>query len=92
MSDRPAPSVSELRWRCRRGMLELDIMLNAYLDVRGGKMSGEELRVFERLLEYPDQVLQGLLVGLSESVDAEIRRVVDEVKLVVTQQRGTEGQ
>jgi len=73
-------------------MLELDIMLNAYLDVRGGEMSGEELGVFERLLEYPDQVLQGLLVGSTETADAEISRVVDEVKQVVTQQQGTEGQ
>ena len=92
MSDRPAPSVSELRWRCRRGMLELDIMLNAYLDVRGGKMSWEELGVFEKLLAYPDQVLQGLLLGLSESADADIMGMVEGIREVVRQQRGTEGQ
>ena len=87
MSDKPAPSISELRWRCRRGMLELDIMLNAYLDVRGGKMSGVELGVFEKLLEYPDQVLQGLLVGLSASADADIMGMVDGIREVVRQQK-----
>ena len=92
MSGEHEPSVSELRWRCRRGMLELDIMLNAYLDARGGKMSGEELRVFERLLGYPDQVLQGLLVGGAEASSAEIGRMVDEVRLVLRQQRGVQGQ
>jgi antitoxin CptB len=92
VSVKPAPSVSELRWRCRRGMLELDIMLNAYLDARGGKMSGEELMVFEKLLAYPDQVLQGLLVGTAESADADIMGVVDGVREVVRQQRGVAAQ
>ena len=87
MSGEHEPSVSELRWRCRRGMLELDIMLNAYLDARGGKMSGEEIRVFEKLLEYPDQVLQGLLVGLSESADADIMEMVERIGETVRQQR-----
>jgi succinate dehydrogenase flavin-adding protein (antitoxin of CptAB toxin-antitoxin module) len=73
-------------------MLELDIMLNAYLDARGGKMSGEESRVFERLLEYPDQVLQGLLVGLSESADGDIMALVDGIREVVRQQRGVAAQ
>jgi len=73
-------------------MLELDIMLNAYLDAKGGKMSGEELGVFERLLEYPDQVLQGLLLGLSESADAVIMGLVDGMREVVRQQKDSAAQ
>jgi antitoxin CptB len=92
VNDWPAPSVSELRWRCRRGMLELDIMLNAYLDARQGRMTGEELRVFEKLLEYPDQVLQGLLLGLSTSADGDIMGMVDGIREIVSQQKGVAAQ
>ena len=67
-------------------------MLNAYLDARGGEMSEEELGVFERLLEYPDQVLQGLLLGLSESADGDIMGMVDGIRQVVKQQRGVAAQ
>ena len=67
-------------------------MLNAYLDARGGKMSGEELGVFEKLLVYPDQVLQGLLMGLSESADTDIMGLVDGIQEVVRQQQDVAAQ
>ena len=46
-----------LRWRCRRGMKELDILLTRYMDERYGAASAEEQAAFRSLLEAQDPVI-----------------------------------
>ena len=43
-----------LRWRCRRGMKELDLMLQEWLDRRYPQASSAERALFARILELPD--------------------------------------
>lgn len=71
---------SELKWRCRRGMLELDILLNTYLDRNYNTMSGEQGVLFSRMLDYPDQVLFDLLLGNMQSSDQNIDRLVTDIR------------
>jgi antitoxin CptB len=54
--------MSALQWRCRRGMKELDLLLEAYLRHRYPHAPGEEQRAFERLLEQPDPDLAAWLL------------------------------
>ena len=54
---------SELRWQCRRGMLELDLLLNGFLDERYNQLSDDEKAQFKSLLDYPDQTLFDLLMA-----------------------------
>ena len=69
---------NRLRWQCRRGMLELDVMLGAFLENAWPNMDDRGRRSFRRLLEYPDQKLQGWLCdGMSPD-----REVADIVKAI----------
>jgi antitoxin CptB len=52
-----------LRWRCRRGMRELDQLLLRYLDVRWPQAPESERAVFLRLLECEDDKLWQWFMG-----------------------------
>ena len=75
-----ATEYSELKWRCRRGMLELDILLNTYLDNNYTSMTASQGDVFNTLLDYPDQVLFDLLMGKMQSSNEDITELVTEIQ------------
>ena len=52
-----------LRWRCRRGMKELDLLLTRYMDERYGAASPEEQEAFRGLLETQDPVIYAYCLG-----------------------------
>lgn len=54
--------IGRLRWRCRRGMKELDVLLVRWLDGPGRRAEADELAQFTRLLELPDPELAGYLL------------------------------
>ena len=60
MSD--APTVGQLRWRCRRGMRELDVLLERYLKERYPSAPAAEQQAFVALLEAPDPQLFAYVV------------------------------
>ena len=45
-----------LSWRCRRGLLELDIVLQRFSERYLPTLSPEELNAFDLLLDYPDNI------------------------------------
>lgn len=53
----------ELRWRCRRGMRELDLLLTAYLERVYESASAVDQARFAALLERRDVELQALFFG-----------------------------
>ena len=65
-------------------MLELDILLNTYLDRNYNTMSGEQGVLFSRMLDYPDQVLFDLLLGNMQSSDQNIDRLVTDIRRAQT--------
>lgn len=70
---------SELRWQCRRGMLELDLLLNGFLDEKYNQLSINEKDQFKNLLDYPDQTLFDLLMGKMKSSDRDVALLVNKV-------------
>lgn len=52
-----------LRWLCRRGMKELDLLLLRYLDTRYTQASADEQLAFRTLLDQDDPVLWSWLSG-----------------------------
>ena len=58
-----APDVGRLRWRCRRGMIELDILLARYMDERFSTASAQEQEAFRGLLEIQDPVIYAYCLG-----------------------------
>ncbi len=69
-----------LRWRCRRGMLELDILLNDFLEQGYESLEKQEKQVFQRLLEYSDQSLFQLLLGQTKTADRECQNVLKKIR------------
>ena len=63
-------AVKRLRWKCRRGMLELDLILERILDQLYDELSATEKRLFEKILELPDPILHSLLTGQLTAPDA----------------------
>ena len=68
-----AAELNRLRWRCRRGLLENDLVLARFLDARGATMDGDEIAALGRLLDLADDELWGLLAGRAEPEDAALR-------------------
>ena len=68
------------RWQCRRGMLELDLLLNNFVDKKVHLLSQQEKQSFELLLSYPDQTLLDLLLGNSVSSDPAIAILVQQIQ------------
>ncbi len=52
-----------LAWRCRRGMLELDIVLQRFVNQAFYSLNLAELEVFDDMLELPDNDFWTLLSG-----------------------------
>lgn len=80
MTDVQAPELSQLRWRCRRGMLELDLLLNTFLDKEYASLDVDKSQLFETLLDYPDQVLFDLLMDKMPASDDDIAKLVKRIR------------
>jgi antitoxin CptB len=66
-----------LRWRCRRGMRELDVVLVRYLE-RDWPVAGDEERAaFRALLERQDPDVNALLLGRMEPDSEALARVME---------------
>lgn len=72
-----------LRWRCRRGMQELDLMLRAFMDRGGLGADRESLEAFSRLLDCPDDVLLDLLMKRAIPPDKQLADVIEKVRSAV---------
>ena len=70
----------DYHWQCRRGMLELDILLNNFVDKKAGDLTQQQKATFELLLSYPDQTLLDLLMGNSVSSDVSIDALVQQIR------------
>lgn len=68
-----------LRWRCRRGLLELDILLKDFLEKRYSCLSTKEQTAFEELLNFPDDLLLAYLQG-SKIPEKELIPLVDKIR------------
>jgi antitoxin CptB len=68
--------MNRLRWRCRRGLLENDLVLQRFLEQHGRGLEGGRLSAFKALLEYADDELWGIVSGRSECRDPALGEVV----------------
>jgi len=69
------------RWRCRRGLLELDIVLQRFVDKYYGKLDEEEIRQFETLLGLSDNDLWDM-IALKEAGDNNLQPVLRLLRAV----------
>ncbi|MDH5573779.1 MAG: succinate dehydrogenase assembly factor 2 [Gammaproteobacteria bacterium] len=71
---------ARLKWQCRRGMLELDMFLQAFLDKCYENLTQEERLVFTALLEFPDQELLEYLMLRKTPDEKEFTHVIKQIR------------
>ena len=69
-----------LQWRCRRGLLENDLILARFLEARGGRLEDNEEAQLSRLLELTDGELWELLAGRTEPADPTLRPLLSALR------------
>ncbi|KTD73379.1 succinate dehydrogenase assembly factor 2 [Legionella tucsonensis] len=71
---------ARLAWHCRRGMLELDLILRHFLEHRLVHLSVKELRAFNSLLSCTDPELYAWLMGYEDPQDKELKKIVTIIR------------
>ena len=75
--------IGKLRWRCRRGMKELDLLTLGYLEQHYPTASAEEQQAFAALLELQDPLLMSYMVGRETPTDTTMARVVGVMRMLL---------
>lgn len=71
---------ARLSWQCRRGMLELDLMLDAFVTKRYASLSLKDKKAFHQLLRCQDQILFEYLMGQDVPTDKDVANVAQQVR------------
>lgn len=80
MQTQDETELKKLRWRCRRGMRELDQLLDRWLERAWRQSPICERAVFLRLLDTEDDKLWRWFLGHEVSEDVEIAALVERIR------------
>ncbi len=69
-----------LKWKCRRGLLELDLVLERFLARDASALDPEGLERFSALLELQDNDLWDIVNGRSERYDERLGDIVARLR------------
>jgi antitoxin CptB len=67
---------NRLYWKCRRGLLELDIVLQRFIPI----LKDEDVQPFHTLLELPDNDLWDIIAGRSDRYDPRLKQTVARLR------------
>ena len=76
-----SPRKAKIKWQCRRGMLELDLILNRFYKNSIDSLTESELSSFENLLEQQDPDLYAWLMGYESPPEKELLEIVTYIRL-----------
>ena len=68
--------LGRLHWSCRRGLLELDLILTRFLEHHLDEMDAQQRDILAQLLGYPDNDLLDWVMGREEPPDPRFRSVI----------------
>ena len=71
--------INRMRWAARRGMLELDLVLEPFVRVRFRALDDADRQRFEQLMLCEDQDLFAWFLGREQPADKEIAAIVEQV-------------
>lgn len=75
------PESVSVRWQCRRGMLELDMMLLPFFESQYEDLTFDEKVAFIDLLTESDQTLYQWLIGREEPETKALKAILQKVRL-----------
>jgi antitoxin CptB len=71
--------INRMRWAARRGMLELDLMLEPFVTSRYAELDAADRQRFQQLMECEDQDLFGWFLQRQVPEDEELASIVSQV-------------
>ncbi|GAA6172251.1 succinate dehydrogenase assembly factor 2 [Colwellia sp. KU-HH00111] len=75
-ASQPIVNKARLKWACRRGMLELDVLFIPFVDEAYDQLPAAQQRIFERLLTEQDPDLFAWFMGHEVCEDSELNAMV----------------
>ena len=69
--------LDRLRWRCRRGLLELDLVFGRFLDRHLERLDARQREALARLLELSDHDLWDMVSGRLDAPDAGTAEIIE---------------
>ena len=73
-------NIARVRWACRRGMLELDVIFQPFVEKHYENLSDEDKAIFIRLLECEDPELFAWFMGHEECENQQLAEMVIKVR------------
>jgi antitoxin CptB len=70
-----------LTWRCRRGLLELDLWLGGFLQAHRATLQLDEMVALERLLNLSDMEIVDRLQGRTPAGDADLEALIQRLQI-----------
>jgi antitoxin CptB len=71
--------INRMRWAARRGMLELDLVLEPYVEARYAGLGEDDRARFHRLMACEDQDLFAWFMQRQRPEDPELAALVDKI-------------
>ena len=72
--------INRLRWKCRRGMLELDLVLNQFLEQEYSVLDTDAKQAFVTLLEAGDEELWMLITDEKACTEPGLQTVMGRLR------------
>jgi antitoxin CptB len=72
--------IRKLKWRCRRGMRELDQLLERWLDTSWRQSNDADRATFLRVLDSEDDRLWKWFLGHETAPDGELQALIERIR------------
>ena len=69
-----------LKWKCRRGLLELDLVLEKFLNRNAAGLDEAQLATLNELLDLPDNDLWDIVKGGSDAYEPRHGELVERLR------------
>ena len=73
--------LERVRWRARRGLLELDIVLGRFIETCYIQLGESEKQAFEAMLDMPDNPLWDMIAGRQEATHDEWQLLLEKIRV-----------
>lgn len=73
-------NIARVRWACRRGMLELDVLFQPFVEAQYEALTDADKQTFIRLLECEDPELFAWFMGHEQCPDLQLANMIVKVR------------
>lgn len=75
-------NLERVRWRSRRGLLELDIVLGRFIEQEYAQLDQAGRQAFEELLDMPDNPLWDMIAGRQQAAHSDQQALLERIRAV----------